>query len=403
MALIVQKFGGSSVADTQRLENVADIITDTYKAGNQVIVVVSAQGDTTDEFIEKAGEINPNPSRREMDVLMSAGEQISMALLAMAVEKRDIPVVSLTGWQVPVVTSSSYRMAKIKRVETERLQLELENNKIVIVAGFQGINKYDDITTIGRGGSDTTAVAIAAAMHADLCQIYTDVDGVYSADPRIVPTAKKLDEITYDEMLELASMGAQVLMNRSVEMAKKYRVNLEVVSSFHRVPGTIIKEDTKMEKLLITGVARDKDVARIALTGTVDRPGQAYKIFSRLAQKKINVDLIIQSIGHEDVKDISFTVTKENLQPAIQTLEENKEYIGFTDIKTDENIVKVAVVGAGVASNAGVASKVFEALYDANINIHMISTSEIKISVLLDAVDGDRAMRVIHDKFDFTM
>ena len=403
MALIVQKFGGSSVADTQRLENVANIITDTYQAGNQVIVVVSAQGDTTDEFIEKAGQINPNPSRREMDVLMSAGEQISMALLAMAVEKRGIPVVSLTGWQVPIVTSSSYRMAKIKRVETERLQLELESNKIVIVAGFQGVNKYDDITTIGRGGSDTTAVAIAAAMHADLCQIYTDVDGVYSADPRIVPTAQKLDEITYDEMLELASLGAQVLMNRSVELAKKYRVNLEVLSSFNRVPGTIIKEDTKVEKLLITGVARDKDVARIALTGIEDRPGQAYKIFSLLAKKKINVDIIIQSIGRDDVKDISFTVTKENLQPAIEVLRENKEYIGFTDIETDENIVKVSVVGAGMASNAGVASMVFEALYDANINIHMISTSEIKISVLLDAADGDRAMRVIHDKFDFTV
>lgn len=403
MALIVQKFGGSSVADTQRIENVAKIVTDTYKAGNQVIVVVSAQGDTTDDFIEKAGEINPNASRREMDVLMSAGEQISMALLAMAIEKLDFPVVSLTGWQVPIVTSSAYRMAKIKRVETERLQLELDDNKIVIVAGFQGINKYDDITTIGRGGSDTTAVAIAAAMHADLCQIYTDVDGVYTADPRIVPTAKKLDEITYDEMLELASLGAQVLMNRSVEMAKKYRVNLEVLSSFHRTQGTIIKEDTKMEKLLITGVARDKDVARIAVTGIADKPGQAYKIFSLLAKGKINVDIILQSIGRDETKDISFTVTKENLQPAVALLRENKDYIGFTDIETDENIVKVSVVGAGMASNAGVAAKVFEALYDANINIHMISTSEIKISVLLDAVDGERAMRVIHDKFDFTV
>ncbi len=400
MALIVQKFGGSSVADTQRLENVADIITDTYKAGNQVIVVVSAQGDTTDEFIEKAGEINPNPSRREMDVLMSAGEQISMALLAMAVEKRDIPVVSLTGWQVPVVTSSSYRMAKIKRVETERLQLELENNKIVIVAGFQGINKYDDITPIGRGGSDTTAVAIAAAMHADLCQIYTDVDGVYTADPRNVQGAKKLDEITFDEMLELATLGAQVLHNRSVEMAKRYNVNMEVISSFSGKPGTKVKEVVKnVEKTHVSGVAKDKDIARLALVGLQDTPGIAFKIFSLLAKEKVNVDIILQSIGRNDTKDISFTVHKGDKELAKRVLEDNKEYLGFDHIDVSDNIAKVSIVGAGMINNPGVAATMFEALYNAGVNINMISTSEIKVSVLVDISDTDRAVQVIHDKF----
>lgn len=400
MSLIVQKFGGSSVANTERLENVAKIVTDTYKAGNKVIVVVSAQGDTTDDFIEKAAEINQNPSKREMDVLLSSGEQISMALLAMAIEKRDCPVISLTGWQVPIKSSSNYGNAKIKEVDTERINLELDKNRIVIVAGFQGINKYDDITTLGRGGSDTTAVAIAAVIHADMCQIYTDVDGVYDADPRLVPNAKKLDEITYDEMLELSSLGAQVLANRSVEMAKKYQVNMEVLSSFNRVQGTKIKEDTRVEKLLITGIARDKDVARIAIKEVRDTPGQAYKIFSLLAKEKINVDIILQSIGRTDTKDISFTVSKGNLKKAVSVLKENKEYIGYDDIETDEQIVKVSVVGAGMASNPGVASKVFEALYDANINIHMISTSEIKISVLINIDDGERAMRAIHDKFE---
>jgi aspartate kinase len=278
--------------------------------------------------------------------------------------------------------------------------MELDKNNIIIVAGFQGINRYEDITTLGRGGSDTTAVALAAALHADLCQIYTDVDGVYDADPRLVPNAKKLEEITYDEMLELATLGAQVLHNRSVELAKKYHVNMEVCSSMHRVPGTKIKEDSKVEKLLITGVARDKDVARIALTEIEDAPGNAFKVFSLLAKEKINVDIILQSIGRDESKDISFTTTKENLAKAIDVLKANQAYIGFKNIETDENIVKVSVVGSGMASNPGVAAKVFEALYDAHINIHMISTSEIKISVLIDAEDGERAMRAIHDRFE---
>ncbi len=400
MSLIVQKFGGSSVANPERVRNVAQIITDTYKAGNKVVVVVSAQGDTTDDLIEMAAQINDNPSKREMDVLLSSGEQISMSLLAMAIEKIGCPVVSLTGWQVGIKSTTHYGNAKIKRVDTERLEMELDKNNIIIVAGFQGINRYEDITTLGRGGSDTTAVALAAALHADLCQIYTDVDGVYDADPRLVPNAKKLDEITYDEMLELATLGAQVLHNRSVELAKKYHVNMEVCSSMNRVPGTKIKEDTKVEKLLITGVARDKDVARIALTEIEDAPGNAFKVFSLLAKEKINVDIILQSIGRDDSKDISFTTTKENLAKAIEVLKANQDYIGFKNIETDENIVKVSVVGSGMASNPGVAAKVFEALYDAHINIHMISTSEIKISVLIDIEDGEKAMRAIHDRFE---
>lgn len=399
MSLIVQKFGGSSVANPERVRNVAEIVTDTYKAGNKVVVVVSAQGDTTDDLIEMAAQINDKPSKREMDVLLSSGEQISMSLLAMAIEKIGCPVVSLTGWQVGIKSTTHYGNAKIKRVDTERLEMELDKNNIVIVAGFQGINRYEDITTLGRGGSDTTAVALAAALHADLCQIYTDVDGVYDADPRLVANARKLDEITYDEMLELATLGAQVLHNRSVELAKKYHVNMEVCSSFNRVPGTKIKEDTKVEKLLITGVARDKDVARIALTEIEDAPGNAFKVFSLLAKEKINVDIILQSIGRADSKDISFTTTKENLAKAIEVLNANQAYIGFKNIETDENIVKVSVVGSGMASNPGVAAKVFEALYDAHINIHMISTSEIKISVLIDMDVADRAVQAVHDGF----
>ncbi len=398
MSLIVQKFGGSSVANTERLFNVANIITETYKQGHSVVTVVSAQGDTTDDLITKAGEINDSPSKREMDVLLSTGEQISMSLLAMAIEKLGYPVVSLTGWQIGMHTDSNYGNARIKSVTAERIHTELDKKNIVIVAGFQGINKYDDITTLGRGGSDTTAVAIAASLHADLCQIYTDVDGVYTADPRLVKTAKKMDEISYDEMLELASLGAQVLHNRSVEMAKKYNVNLEVVSSMNRVPGTQVKEVSKVEKMLVRGVARDNDVARIAIMGVPDAPGHAFKIFSLLSKNKINVDIILQSIGREDRKDISFTVTRGNLKTALELLKSHMEYIGAEDITFDSNVAKVSIVGAGMVNNPGVAAKMFEALYDAGINIKMISTSEIKISVLIEQKDSDAAAIAIHEK-----
>ena len=400
MSLIVQKFGGSSVANADKIRNVARIITETYRKGHQVVVVLSAQGDTTDDLIDKAREINPKPSKREMDMLLATGEQISISLMAMAIEQMGYQVVSLTGWQAGMRTDAVYGAARIKRVKTERIQKELDKNKIVLVAGFQGFNKYDDITTLGRGGSDTSAVALAASLHADLCQIYTDVDGVYTADPRHVTGAKKLDEITFDEMLELASLGAQVLHNRSVEMAKRYNVNLEVLSSFSGNPGTKVKEVVKtMEKTHVSGVAKDKNVARIALVGLEDRPGIAFKIFSLLAKRNVNVDIILQSIGRNETKDISFTVSQDDMAKAVETLEENKELIGFEAIEATDQVAKISIVGAGMANNAGVACKMFEALFGANINIHMISTSEIKISVLIDKEDSERALRAIHDKF----
>lgn len=400
MALIVQKFGGSSVADASKIRNVARIITDTYKKGNSVVAVLSAQGDTTDELIEKAKEINQRASKREMDMLLSTGEQISCALCAMAIEAMGFPVISLTGWQAGFQTDSAYGNARIKRVNKERIQTELARNSIVIVTGFQGLNKREDITTLGRGGSDTSAVALAAALHADLCQIYTDVEGVYTADPRIVKDAKKLDQITYDEMLELASLGAQVLHNRSVEMAKKYQVNLEVLSSFANKPGTIVKEVVKkMEKTFISGVAKDKNIARLSLVGLKDEPGIAYKIFSLLANANVNVDIILQSIGREESKDITFTVSRADMQEAQEILEEHKSSIGFQRIDVNSSMAKVSIVGAGMADNAGVAAKMFEALFDARINIHMISTSEIKVSVLLDEENADNAVQVIHNAF----
>ncbi len=397
MALIVQKFGGSSVADTDRLRNVATIVTDTYKAGNDVVVIVSAQGDTTDDLIEKAKQINSSPSRREMDMLLTTGEQISASLLAMAIDGMGYPVISLSAWQVGIVSDSNYSNARIKSISEERLRRELDQRKIIIVTGFQGVNKYDDITTLGRGGSDTTAVAIAAVLKADLCQIYTDVDGVYTADPRKVKNARKLSEITYDEMLELATLGAQVLCNRSVELAKKYHVNLEVCSSFNRVEGTKVKEESSIvEKMLITGVAKDSNVSRVSLVGLQDVPGVAFKLFSLLAQKKINVDIILQSIGRDGTKDISFTVSGENIDQTLEIL--TKAYPG-TKILHDDNVSKVSIVGSGMQTNAGVAAKMFEALYSAGINIQMISTSEIKISVLVDRKDADAAVVAIHDAF----
>ena len=399
MALIVQKFGGSSVRDAERVRNVAGIITDTYKKGNQVVVVVSAQGDTTDDLIEKAREINPNPSKREMDMLLATGEQISISLLAMAIEHMGYPVVSLTGWQAGFNTDSSHSRARIKRIETERLHKELDKNNIVIVAGFQGISRYGDITTLGRGGSDTSAVALAAELKAELCQIYTDVDGVYTADPRIVKTARKLDEISFDEMLELATLGAQVLHNRSVEMAKKYNVNLEVVSSLERKPGTKVKEVVSMEKMLIRGVTRDNNVARIAVVGLPDKPGIAFRVFSLMSKYNINVDIILQSIGRDSTKDISFTVSEDNLEQAVAALNENLSALEAERIEVNDNVCKLSIVGAGMQTNAGVATKMFEALYEAGININMISTSEIKISVLIDEEDSDKALRVVHDAF----
>ena len=399
MALVVQKYGGTSVKDAERVMNVARRITDTYKKGNNVVVAVSAQGDTTDDLIAKAQEINPDASKREMDQLLSSGEQISIALLAMAIEKLGYPVISFTGWQAGVLTNSRHSMARIKRIDTERIQAELDRKRIVIVAGFQGINKYDDITTLGRGGSDTSAVALAAALHADVCEIYTDVDGVYTTDPRICKTAYKLNDISYDEMLELASLGANVLHNRSVEMAKKYNVKLSVRSSLNDHEGTYVKEVSKVEKMMVRGVTRDNDCARIALCGVEDTPGKAFQIFDMIARAGISVDLIIQSIGDGKTKDISFTVTEEDLQKTLDLLEENKDFIKAREIKSRSDVSKVSIVGAGMVNNSGVAAKMFEALYEAHININMIATSEIKISVIVAQKDAERAVTAIHDKF----
>ena len=398
--LIVQKFGGSSVANAQRIKNVAAIIADTFLYGNDVVVVLSAQGDTTDELLEKAAEINPNPSMREMDMLLTTGEQQSVALMAMCLESMGLPVVSLTGWQVGIRTDSHYGSARIRRVSTERLRQELDKRRIVLVTGFQGINKYDDYTTLGRGGSDTTAVALAAALHADRCQIYTDVEGVYTTDPRKVSAARKLDEITYDEMLELASLGAQVLMNRSVELAKRYGVELEVLSSLVRKPGTKVKEVAKrMEEMKITGIAKDEKVARITVLNVMDKPGSAFKVLNAVSKAGVNVDIIIQANGRNDINDMSFVVAEQDADKASAALEDRKDAIGFEAVSVDKDIAKVSVVGAGMMSSVGIASLVFEALNDEHINIQMISTSEIKISCIVDRAAADRAVAAIHRKF----
>ncbi len=398
--LIVQKFGGSSVADAEKVRRVAGIIAESYDAGHDMVVVLSAQGDTTDDLLDKAAEINPRPSKRELDMLLSTGEQISIALMAMCLEKMHYPVVSLTGWQIGMRTNSQYGNARIYSISTERIRAELDKRRIVIIAGFQGVNKMEDVTTLGRGGSDTTAVAIAAALHADRCQIFTDVEGVYTADPRKVPGARKLDEITYDEMLELASLGAQVLHNRSVEMAKRYGVNLEVLSSYVRKPGTKVKEVVKqMEEMKISGIAKDHNVARLAVVGVPDEPGRAFRIFRALANKKINVDIILQSYGKNNTNDVSFTVAEDDMEEAKETLLEAQEAIGFDHIDVTTDVCKVSIVGAGMVRSSGIAATMFEALSDAKINIQMISTSEIKVSVLIKDVYADLAVKAIHQKF----
>ena len=399
MALIVQKFGGTSVKDRSRIFNVARIVANTRNAGNDVVVVVSAQGDTTDDLIAKAQEITNSPSSREMDMLLATGEQISISLLAMALQEIGVSAVSLTGWQAGFVTDRAYSRARIKRLDTERVESELARNRVVVVAGFQGLNRSDDITTLGRGGSDTSAVALAAALHADRCQIFTDVEGVYTADPRKIPKATRLKEITFDEMLELASLGAQVLNNRSVELAKKYGVELEVLSSINPIPGTIVKEETKVEGMLIKGVAKDDNVAVISILGVPDVPGMSFKVFSLLAQRNINVDIILQSSGDAGKKDLIFTVPLGDAESAMTVLKEHRNRFGGGEITVNKDCAKVSVVGAGMQSHPGVASHMFEALGGQNINIHMISTSEIKISVIIDKADADRAVAAIHDAF----
>ena len=400
MGLIVQKFGGTSVRDRDRIFNVARIVANTRNAGNDVVVVVSAQGDTTDDLIQKAAEITSDPSEREMDMLLNSGEMISISLLAMALMEIGVPAVSLTGWQAGFQTDRAYSKARIKRLECERIESELARNRVVVVAGFQGLNKMEDLTTLGRGGSDTSAVAIAAALHADRCQIFTDVEGVYTADPRKIPNARKLEEISFDEMLELASLGAQVLNNRSVELAKKYNVELEVLSSLNPVPGTLVKEATKaMEGMMIKGVAKDEDVAVVTLVGVPDVPGTSFKVFSLLAQKKINVDIILQSTGRDGNKDLIFTVPRSEAENTRKLLDENASRFGGSEVEIKTGVAKVSIVGAGMQSHFGVAAKMFEALSENQINIQMISTSEIKISVIIDQKDADRAVNAIHAAF----
>lgn len=398
--LIVKKFGGTSVADKERIFNVARRCIEEYNKGNDVVVVLSAMGKQTDVLLAQAKDVNPNASKRELDMLLTTGEQTSVALMAMAMNSLGVPAISLNAFQVAMHTTAVYGNARLKRIDTERMKNELANRKIVIVTGFQGINQFDDYTTLGRGGSDTTAVALAAALHADACEIYTDVDGVYTADPRVVKNARKLDEITYDEMLELATLGAGVLHNRSVEMAKKYGVQLVVRSSLNTTEGTVVKEEVNMEKMLVSGVACDKNTARIAVIGLEDQPGVAFKLFNHLANHNINVDIILQSVGRDGTKDISFTVAEDAADEAVEIIERHRAgSLKCHEIDVEKNVAKVSVVGAGMMTNAGVAAKMFEALYDCGVNIKQISTSEIRVTVLIDEKYIDIAMNAVHDAF----
>lgn len=397
--LIVKKYGGSSVATPERVRNVASQIIEDVEKGYQIVVVLSAQGKTTDELVARAYEMNPKPSRRELDMLLSTGEQQSVALMAMTLQAMGYQAVSLNAFQVPMHTNKTYGSARLEAIGTDRLQAELDCGNIVLVTGFQGVNRYEDITTLGRGGSDTTAVALAAALQADRCQIYTDVEGVYTADPRYVKDARKLEEIGYDEMLELASTGAKVLHNRCVEMAKKYNVQIEVLSSMVKAPGTLVKEDSLVERMMVSGVAADKNVARISVIGIPDLPEKAFALFNLLSQQGINVDIILQSIGREDRKDISFTVAEENAEEAYEIVKKHQQALGAEEVTRTKDVAKVSLVGAGMISNPGVATQMFEALYSAQVNIRMISTSEIKISVLVDKDQVEDAVRAVHHQF----
>ena len=397
--LIVKKFGGTSVANKERIFNVANRVAKDYRAGNDIVLVLSAMGKSTDELIEKAQDINPKPSKRELDMLLTTGEQVSVALMAIAFGYMGIPAISLNAFQVKMHSTSTYGNARFKKIDKDRIQHELDSRKIVIVTGFQGVNKYDDITTLGRGGSDTTAVALAAALDADACEIYTDVDGIYTADPRIVKGAKKLDEITYDEMLDLSTLGSGVLHNRSVEMAKKYGIPLLLCSSLTEEPGTYVREDTTVERMLVSGVAVDKDAARISVIGLKDEPGVAFKLFNAIAKKNINVDVILQSIGRDGTKDISFTVPEGDVDDAKKAIESAKSVLKYKDLNVNTNVTKLSIVGAGMATNAGVAAKMFETLFNVGININMISTSEIRVTVLINAEDTEKAAQAVHDAF----
>ena len=397
--LVVMKFGGSSVADLDKIRNVAERCIKKWKEGNQVVVVLSAMGKTTDRLRAQAGEISSMPSRREMDMLLATGEQVSVSLMAMTMIQMGVTAISLNAWQVPMHTTSAYQNAKLKRIDSERITKELDSNKIVVVTGFQGINKYDDVTTLGRGGSDTTAVALAAALNADLCEIYTDVDGVYTADPRIVPKARKMPEVTYEEMLEFASLGAKVLHSRCVEMARRYDVNLVVRSSMSEEEGTVVKETTKMEKMLISGVAVDKNIAKIAVSGMKDNPESTFKLLNLMAKNGVNIDVMIQSLEKDGTKTLTFTVARPDMMMTLDLLKKYSDVIGNANVSCEEDVAKVSVVGAGVSSNPGVAAKMFEALSNAGINTDMVTTSEIRITAVIKESEAETAMRAVHDRF----
>ena len=398
--LIVKKFGGTSVGNKERILNVAKRCIEEYQKGNDVVVVLSAMGKMTDELIAMAKDVNPNPPKREMDMLLTTGEQTSVAMMAMAMHSMGVPAVSLNAFQVAMHTTHAYSNARIKRIDTDRIFNELEQRKIVIVTGFQGVDRFDNYTTLGRGGSDTTAVALAAALNADACEIYTDVDGVYTADPRKVSTAKKLHEITYDEMLEMATLGAGVLHNRSVELAKKHGVQLVVRSSLTKEEGTVVKERIMMPQAEISGVAGDDDAARISVTGLEDEPGVAFKLFNILAKKNINIDIILQSVGQNKKKDISFTVKEDDAELAVNTIKEHLPVGSYADVDATTDVAKVSIIGTGLIGHSGMAARMFQALYEVGVNIRMISTSEIRVTVIVDRDDMVKAMNAAHEAFE---
>ncbi|WP_217125100.1 aspartate kinase [Hydrogenophilus thiooxidans] len=403
MALIVQKYGGTSVGSVERIQNVARRVAQYHREGHRVVVVVSAMSGETNRLVALTQALSENPDPREVDQVIATGEQVTIGLLAIALHEIGVPAKSFTGWQVPIHTDSAHTKARILSIEREAIERELDAGKVVIVAGFQGIDVEGDVTTLGRGGSDTTAVAVAAALQADECQIYTDVDGVYTTDPRIVPEARKLDCITFEEMLEMASMGSKVLQIRSVEFAGKYKVKLRVLSSFEEGgEGTLItvEEGQSMEQPIISGIAFNRDEAKVTLLGVPDKPGVAYQILGPIAEANIDVDMIVQNVGHDGTTDFSFTVSKNDLKKALGILEEVKRALGARAVEGDRSVCKVSIVGVGMRSHPGVAAKMFKVLADEGINIQMISTSEIKISVVIDEKYLELAVRALHKAFD---
>ena len=399
MGIIVQKFGGSSVANLEKLELVSEHIIKEVERGNKLVVVVSAQGKTTDKLIAEEAEITKNPDKREHDVLVSTGEQITIAKLAMLLIEKNYKAVSLAGWQIPIITNSEFSNSRIRYIHNDTINEYLDSGNIVIVAGFQGIDENGNITTFGRGGSDTTAVALAASLGAERCDIFTDVDGVYTSDPRIVENVIKLKTISYDEMLEMSSMGAKVLHNRCVEIGKKYNVPIYVKSTFEKNSIGTLVNNKNLEDLVINGVTKDNYISRITIVGLENKIGKTYKLFKLLSENLINVDIIVQSFGEYITKDIAFTVKMNDLEKTLKVLEENKEKLGAKEILHSENLAKVSIIGVGIANKPGVAADMFEALYENNINMHMVTTSEIKISVLVDSNQSDLTLRKIHQYF----